>query len=151
MKAKFLSIAIALIALFSFQSAFAQHPNLKSPLTSSVTSTQQLKVDYDISGLGNVSTVKITVSFDLNVDTYCFNKGRRSTPVPGLTQHFENQSSTFDVPVRNGRASGSITTNETIKAGDCPAGMDRTETTVAYTNITLEVLGSEFPVGDAIQ
>ncbi|MFD3000956.1 hypothetical protein ACFS7Z_11325 [Pontibacter toksunensis] len=149
MKARFLSFAIALLVLFNFTDAFAQNPNLRSPLTSSVTNDQQLQVCYDISGLGNVESVLIIVNYDLTVNTFCYNRGQKSGPVPGLTQHYEDQSFTQAVPVRNGRARGCITTEENIQAGSCPPGMARSETSVSYSNITLSIYDETFAVPDA--
>jgi hypothetical protein len=151
MKARVSSLLIVLMALFAFNDAFAQSPKLRSPLTSSVDRNQQLVVCYDISGLGNVTEVDITITYDLEVTTYCYNRGQKSDPVPGLTQNYEDQSFTTTVPVRNGRAKGCITSNETIQAGECPPGMARSETFVCYTNVQLKIYDETFSAPDACQ
>jgi hypothetical protein len=147
MKVKFYSFLIALIALFAFNNAYAQNPNLRSPLTSSITQDNQLQVCYDISGLGNVSSVLIELTYDVEVQSECFNRGNREGSVPGQSQFFEDQITTRRVPVRNGRAIGCITTTNTYPAGTCPSGFRSSAvTSVSYSNITLEVLGETFEV-----
>jgi hypothetical protein len=146
MKAKILSFAIAFITLLSFDTAYAQHPNLRSPLTSSEQGLQ-LKVYYDISGLGNVSSVFIELKYDVEVTTECFNRGQQDKAVPGQSGFFSDTKSTFEVPVKNGRAKGFITTQNQYPTGSCPAGFRSSAVVDAtYSNITLKVLGSTFDV-----
>jgi hypothetical protein len=149
MKTKVFTFALALIALFSFGNAYAQNPNLKSPLTSSVNKDNQLVVCYDISGLGKVSSVLIELKYDVEVNSECFNRGQKEGSVPGQSQSLTEQITVKSVPVRNGRAAGCITTTNTYAAGSCPSGFRSSAvTSVSYSNITFSILGETFNVPD---
>src|SRR5215218_9277273 len=100
MKKSILSLAIALVALFSYTTASAQqtpkpgvHEN--SPTTfDKDPSDQSLRLCFDIAGLGSLTEVDATVSYDVTVDTYCLTKGKGhgAEPDPGSIPAFSETS-----------------------------------------------------------
>ena len=145
MKRTMLNCAIVLIALLTVNTAIAQSAKLKSPLTTT-DNVKTLTVCYDITGLGNVSQVTMTLRYNAVVASECFNPGNKQESVPGQNQTFSGVGDEFTVPVHNGRATGCFTTDEDeFQAGGCPSSSWRgSVTNVTFSNITLQVLGRTF-------
>lgn len=144
MKHTNLSSVIALIALFIVSTATAQNARLKSPL-SPTDNGQTLTICYDISGLGNVTEVQMSLNYDVTVFSECFNPGNREESVPAHNKVISDVGEDFTVPVHNGRAIGCFTTTDTFTPGSCPNGNWTSEVTdVAFFGITLSVLGKTF-------
>ncbi|MGI8638016.1 MAG: hypothetical protein ACR2KZ_21680, partial [Segetibacter sp.] len=82
MKKSILSLAIALVALVSFSTASAQqnpkpgvHENAQTTFYTD-PNDQSLVVCYNISGLGNISSVDVTITYDVTVTTFCTTRGK---------------------------------------------------------------------------
>jgi len=144
MKYIFSSTVIVLIALFSVSSAIAQKAH--GPITS-VDNGKTITVCYDISGLGNVSDVQITLSYSATVYGECFNPGNKDESVPAHNNVIPSSGETFTAPVRNGRAQGCFTSTTVFSAGSCPnPNWTSVVTDVSFRSITLTVLGKTFNV-----
>src|SRR5688500_17159489 len=113
MKHTNLSSIITFIALFIVSTATAQNPRLKSPLRPT-DNGQTLIICYDISGLGNVSQVTMTLTYDATVFGECFNPGNREESVPAHNRVVSDVGQDFAVPVHNGRAVGCFETTDTF-------------------------------------
>jgi hypothetical protein len=150
MKAKILSFAIAFITLLSSNNAIAQNVVVKMD-PYAVDLGKDLKLCIDFAGLGNISSVGITVSYTADVYTLCYNKGQDKKdggPVPGLTKNIGG-SETISFPVHNGRAKGCKPLGLTFTAGSCPSGNMRGEVSdVVFTNISITVNGKTFSLDD---
>lgn len=139
----YLRAVIALIALFSVSNVSAQ--KLHS-ISSSTNADNIMVVCYDISGLGNVSSVTLTLRYTVTVSGECFNPGKRTESVPAHDNVITEPGLSTDVPVKNGRATGCINSGP-ITAGSCPNPNWNAEVTDAsYTNVTLSVLKRNFNV-----
>jgi hypothetical protein len=140
-----LNCTIALIALLTVSSVMGQRAKLQSPLTTT-DNVKTLTVCYDITGLGNVTQVTMTLLYNAVVNSECFNPGNKEGSVPGQNQVFSGVGDEFTVPVHNGRATGCFTTNENeFPAGGCPSSSwTGVVTNVTFSNITLQVLGRTF-------
>jgi len=139
-----LNTVLALIALFSVSRAVAQKAH--GPITSQDLG-KNLRVCYDISGLGNISDVQITLSYSATVYGECFNPGNRDESVPAHNNVIPSSGETFSAPVRNGRAQGCFNSTTVFTAGSCPnSNWTSVVTDVSFSNITLTVLGKTFNV-----
>jgi len=144
MKRIYLNSIIALIALFSVNSAIAQKAH--GPITG-VDKGKFLTVCYDISGLGNVSDVNITVVYTATVFGECFNPGNKDESVPAHNNVVPSAGQTVNVPVTNGRAVGCFDTTTEFTAGSCPnPNWTSVVTDVSFSNVTLTVLKKTFNV-----
>ena len=158
MKKNILSVAVALVALFSYTTASAQkdskpgvHEN--SPTTfDKDASDQSLRLCFDIAGLGSIESVDATVSYDIKTDTYCLTKGKGhgAEPDPGAIPAFSEtatgQVTNIQLQVRNGRIVGcpyDLNNLITCAPGLCSSG---TITTcfATYTNVKITILGNTF-------
>jgi hypothetical protein len=142
---KIFSSVLTVIALLSITSAFAQSPKVHAPLTSTDNGTT-LTVCYDISGLGNITSVEITCAYSVSIASECNNPGSSTGPVPGQSKMASVPGETKTVPVQNGRATGCFTTETVFTAGKCPNNKwTGTVTDVTFSNISLSLLGKTFP------
>lgn len=144
MKRIFLNSILATIALFSVSSAIAQKAH--GPITG-VDQGLTIRVCYDISGLGNVSNVDLTLNYTATVSGECFNPGNKDESVPAHNNVIPSSGETVTVPVRNGRAVGCFNSTTVFTAGGCPnANWSSQVTGVAFSNVTLSVLKKTFNV-----
>lgn len=151
MKTRISAFVLLLIALLSYGTTSAQSVNVKS-LTATDLGTQ-LRVVFDVAGLGNVSSTPATVTFDAVLKTQCVNPSGKNSP-PGQDQELNNFSQTEDVMVRNGRARGTILVPKegfTVTAAEagCPNSMFTPIVTDAiFSNIVFTIGGESFTIGD---
>jgi len=144
MKRIYLNSLIALIALCSVNSAIAQKAH--GPITG-VDQGQTIRVCYDISGLGNVSNVDITLRYTATVFGECFNPGNKDESVPAHNNVVPSAGQTLNLPVTNGRAVGCFDSTTEFTAGSCPNTNWRSVVTdVSFSNVTLSVLKKTFNV-----
>jgi hypothetical protein len=151
MKPALSSFLLFLIALFSYGTASAQSVNVK---TISVTDIgTQLKVVFDVAGLGNVSSTPATVTFDATLKTECQTPSGKNSP-PGQDQTITGATQTEEIPVRNGRARATLFipkedfTVTNVDAG-CPNDKFTPVVTDAiFTNVVVTVAGEEIFNGD---
>src|ERR1051325_9943742 len=137
-----LNSVIALIALFSVNSAIAQKAH--GPITG-VDQGQTIRVCYDISGLGNVSDVDIRLAYTATVFGTCTNPG--GSVVEPHNTVIPSAGETFTVPVTNGRAVGCFNSTTVFTGGTCPnPNWTSAVTDVSFSNVTLTVLKKTFNV-----
>lgn len=145
MKSILLKSLIGFIALLNINSATAQNVVVKqNPYA--VDLGTDLRICIDFAGLGNISQIGIQVNYTAQVTSLCYNKGKDSGPVPGLTKTSSGSTQvTFDV--HNGRAQGCKSLGLSFTAGDCPSANMRGEVSdVSFSNVTLTVRGQTFNV-----
>jgi hypothetical protein len=144
MKHTILSSFIAFIALFIVSTASAQNPKSHGPVRAN-DKGQTLEVCFDISGLGNVTEVQMTLTYDATVYSECFNPGNRDESVPAHNKVVPGNSIPFTVPVRNGRATDCFTAEQTFTPGSCPnPNWTAVVTDVSFSNVKLTILGKTF-------
>lgn len=144
MKRFYLNTIIASIAVFSVNTALAQKAH--GPITG-VDQGTTIRVCYDISGLGNVSNVDITLAYTATVYGECFNPGNKDESVPAHNNVVPSSGETVNVPVTNGRAVGCFNSTTVFTAGSCPnTNWNSVVTDVSFSNVTLTVLKKTFNV-----
>jgi hypothetical protein len=148
MKRTILNSAIALIAILIAGTVSAQSPRLKKALT--VTDNGlTFTICYDISGLGNVTEVQMSLTYDATVFSECFNPGEGTGTgdgsVPGQNKVVPANEEEFAVPVHNGRAIGCYTTTKAFTPGKCPNNSwTGLVVDCTFSNISLTCLGRVF-------
>ena len=151
MKTRITSFAIALIALFSFGKAYAQHPhfNKQNPPTVSVdivcngekSSYYVISVSGTVYGLGGAEDQSAHVEYTYNANFNCYNRGKDSGPVPGQSGNVSGETDEQSLSVRNGQADFSATF--TI-AGTCKGNaLSSAVTALALTKLDLVVNGNQ--------
>ncbi|MER2998883.1 hypothetical protein [Pontibacter populi] len=151
MKARILSFAIALIALFSFEDVYAQHPhfNKQNPPSVSVeivcngekSSYYEITVSGTVYGLGAASGQSAHVEYTYNANFNCYNRGKDAGPVPGQSGNVSGETDEKPLDVRNGQAYFSATF--TI-AGTCKGNaLSSAVTALALTKLDLVVNGDQ--------
>ncbi|GAB3331957.1 hypothetical protein ACFQT0_04275 [Hymenobacter humi] len=145
MKTNISAFVFFLFALFSYGTASAQHPNVKSPVTVKDIGTQ-LEIKYDISGLGNIRSTQATLTYDIHVETQCRNHG--GNVAPGQSYDDDDHIDTFTIPVNNGRARGTYTTKAIVidqSKADCPNGGWTAELAdVTFSNVVFKIGGVQY-------
>ena len=132
MKTKITTLVIALFALFSFNSAFAQNAHLTDVLVDGLTATGK------VAGLGKFSgSVNVKYVSSVQVTKTCVtgenpgNGGGNVVPGQSGTKEIENLVTGL-VPGKNGNVNFSLTLNEKnieVKA-DCPGNLVLTESSI---------------------
>ena len=150
MKHTKLNSVIAFIALLITGSVAAQSPKQHTPLSATDNGTV-FTICYDISGLGNVTEVLMTLTYDATVYSECFcpgnGTGTGDGSVPGQNKVVPGNAEEFTVPVHNGRATGCYKTTKTFTPGKCPNdSWSGVVVDCSFTNIQLTVLGKTFTV-----
>jgi hypothetical protein len=151
MKARILSLAIALLTLLSFQDAFAQHPhfNKQNPPSVSVdivcsgekSSYYTITVSGTVYGLGDASGQTAHVEYTYNANFNCYNRGKDAGPVPGQSGNVSGETDEQPLSVRNGQARFSA--SFTI-AGSCKGNaLSSAVTALALTKLDLIVNGDQ--------
>ncbi len=114
MKARILSFALVLIALFSFESAFAQkaNPKISNPdkndvriSARSIDGGYRICIDYvRITGLGNASSVAASLTVAATADVTCLSPGQvgRDNPNPSPGQSIGATGDTEYLTASNG-------------------------------------------------
>jgi hypothetical protein len=139
------SSVIAILAFFSFNTASAQSVVVKQYPTATDLG-KDLQICIDFAGLGNISEIGIKVSYTAQVYTDCYNSGRDTGPVPGLSRTTSG-STTVTFPVHNGRASGCKSLGLSFSPGKCPSGnMTGVVSDVSFSNVSLKVYDKTFSV-----
>ncbi|GAB3235468.1 hypothetical protein GCM10027346_25230 [Hymenobacter seoulensis] len=142
MKTKFITLLILLLAIFNINTVQAQSIKEKEPLIA-YDLGKLVKVCYDVAGLGNLTSVDVTLTYDAYVYTQCTNPG--DNIAPGQSKSYPSNSETITVPVRNGRIHGCVTSTKVFPAGDCPnSKWTGSVSDVTFTNVKLTVLGKSF-------
>jgi hypothetical protein len=143
MRQRFLILTLALVGVLAFGAATATAAaNFKSS-SFSVNNQGQLVCSYDVSGLGNVSSTLGTCS-GTNAAVYqCINNGGKNPSAGNKTTRTGDVGTSEQVPVHNGRASGSLTVDPTDAGGfTCPSGQTLYLVSSCYTNVSMNIGGA---------
>ena len=114
-----LLVAMLAFGAFAATSALAASPHFVRTPTATV-SGNTLTVNFKAAGLGNDTTVPITLSGDVTVNSRCYTKSG-SKPQAANKQETIHVDQTRDFPVRNGQTTGSFTVTP-LSTLTCPGG-----------------------------
>jgi hypothetical protein len=134
---------LAVVGVLAFGAATASAAaNFKSS-SFSVNSQGQLVCSYDVSGLGNVSSTPGSCTGTNQAVYQCINNGGKN-PTAG-NKHTSNGDVTDSeqVPVHNGRASGSLTVDPVDAGGfTCPSGQTLYLVSSCYSGVSMNIGGA---------
>src|SRR6266480_7582006 len=120
---RFVILAIAVTGLLAFGATTASAAaNFKSS-SFSVNNQGQLVCSYDVSGLGNVSSTLGSCGGSNTALYQCINNGGKNPAAGNKSTSTGDVGTSQQVPVHNGRATGSLTINPVGPGGfNCPGG-----------------------------
>jgi hypothetical protein len=152
MKTRLISLAIALLALFSFGSAYAQNPHFlpNKPPTNTDAGTTFCSAG-ELAGLGNYAgrQVKIQLIATGTTLTECQNPGGNVAPGQNSSATYASPEILVDVS-KQGRASYNICTLEptvTTQSAGCPNDKwTGRATDVIFTSAYLLIDGKQIPL-----
>jgi hypothetical protein len=134
---------LVVVGVLAFGAATASAAaNFKSS-SFSVNSQGQLVCSYDVSGLGNVSSTTGSCTGTNQAVYQCINNGGKN-PTAG-NKHTSNGDVTDSeqVPVHNGRASGSLTVDPVDAGGfTCPSGQTLYLVSSCYSGVSMNIGGA---------
>ena len=141
-------MTFAVVGLLAFGAATASAAaNFKSS-SFSVNNQGQLVCSYDVSGLGNVSSALGTCGGSSTAVYQCINNGGKNPSAGNKSTSTGEEGTSQQVPVHNGRATGSLTVGP---AGPgtfgCPGGQTLYLVSSCFTNVSMNIGGAT--VGDA--
>ena len=140
---RLLMLTLIVTGVLAFGAATASAAaNFKSS-SFSVNNQGQLVCTYDVSGLGNVSSTLGTCSGTNQAVFQCINNGNKN-PSAG-NKHTSNGDvlDSEQVPVHNGRATGSLTVDPVDAGGfTCPSGQTLYLISSCYSNVSMNIGGA---------
>lgn len=117
--------------------------NFHGTPTFTVNNAGQLTCSGDVSGLGNVSSTTGSCTATSVADYQCINNGGKNPAAGNKRTNTGDVSGAGNFPVRNGRASGSVTLDPTGAGSfSCPGGQTLYLVSVCYNDITLTIGGA---------
>jgi hypothetical protein len=132
-----LMVVVAAAAATAFAAA-----NFKSS-SFSVNNAGQLVCSYDVSGLGNVSSTTGTCGGANTAVYQCINNGGKNPAAGNKTTTTGDVLTSQQVPVHNGRASGSLTVNPVGPGSfSCPSGQTLYLVSSCYSNVSMNIGGA---------
>ena len=136
-----LTVAVTGLLVLAAGTAWAA-ANFKSS-SFSVNNQGQLVCSYDVSGLGNVSSTNGTCRGTNTAVYQCINNGGKN-PSAGNKETVTGDTITSQqVPVHNGRATGSLTVNPADPgAFGCPGGQTLYLVSSCYSNVSMDIGGA---------
>jgi hypothetical protein len=140
---RFLIMALVLVGILAFGAATATAAaNFKSS-SFSVNSLGQLVCSYDVSGLGNVSSTLGTCGGNNTAVYQCINNGGKNPAAGNKSTSTGEVNTSQQVPVHNGRASGSLTVDPAGPGGfSCPNGQTLYLVSSCYTDVSMDIGGA---------
>jgi hypothetical protein len=142
-KQRFLILTLVLAGVLVFGAATATAAANFKTSSFSVNNQGQLVCSYDVSGLGNVSSTLGTCSGTNEAVYQCINNGGKN-PTAG-NKHTSNGdvSDSEQVPVHNGRASGSLLVNPVDAGGfTCPSGQTLYLVSSCFSDVSMNIGGA---------
>jgi hypothetical protein len=136
MKNKVLSFAIALIALFAFNTAQAQNAHF----TDVMVSEDGLTVTGKIAGLGNKytgQTIMISYGAEVSVTKVCYTRGN-GNEVPGQSKSTKEVTTekSIEVKAKNGNVTFTLVLDAAeVPSAECPNGLVQGESNVVETGV----------------
>jgi hypothetical protein len=128
-----LLVAMLAFGAFAATSALAASPHFVGTPTATV-SGNTLTVNFKAAGLGNDTTVPITLSGDVTVNSRCYTKSGNK-PQAANKQETIHVDQTRD-PVRNGQTTGSFTVTP-LSTLTCPGGQRVVIESVDFSGLAL--------------
>jgi hypothetical protein len=117
--------------------------NFHGTPTFTINNAGQLTCSGDVSGLGNVSSTTGSCTATSVADYQCINNGGKNPAAGNKRTNTGDVAGAGNFPVRNGRASGTITLDPTGAGSfSCPGGQTLYLTGVCYNDITLTIGGA---------
>lgn len=114
----------------------------------SVNNQGQLVCSYDVSGLGNVSSTLGSCSGTNTAVYQCINNSGKNPAAGNKSTRTGDVGTSQQVPVHNGRASGSLTINPVGAGGfSCPGGQTLYLVGSCYSDLSMNIGGAT--TGDA--
>jgi hypothetical protein len=140
---RFLILTLVVAGVLAFGAAAASAAaNFKSS-SFSVNNQGQLVCSYDVSGLGNVSSTLGTCSGTNTAVYQCINNGGKNPSAGNKTTTTGDVLTSQQVPVHNGRATGSLTVNPVGPGGfTCPSGQTLYLVSSCYTGVSENIGGA---------
>ena len=137
---RFLILTLVVSGVLAFSAATASAAANFKTSSFTVNNQGQLVCSYDVSGLGNVSSTLGTCSGTNTAVYQCINNGGKNPSAGNKSTSTGDVGTSQQVPVHNGRASGSLNVNPAGPGGfTCPPGQTLFLVSACYTNITLTV------------
>ncbi len=138
MAALMLMVSVSALAAVNFKST-----------SRSINNDGALVVSFDASGLGNVSETDASVSANYTAQFGCYNRGGNHPQAANKETVTGEVSAAETVPVHNGRARGTLTTDTPDAGGfSCPGNQVLNLMDVTYTDIVLTVGGESIQLDD---
>ena len=138
-------LALVITGALAFGAATASAAaNFKSS-SFSVNSAGQLVCSYDVSGLGNVSSTNGTCDSGQNTAVYqCINNGGKNPSAGNKSTSSGGVGTSQQVPVHNGRATGSLTVSPVGPPENfsCPGGQTLYLVSSCYTGNSMNIGGA---------
>lgn len=140
---RFLISALVAVGALVFGVATATAAaNFKSS-SFSVNSLGQLVCSYDVSGLGNVSSTNGTCGGQNTAVYQCINNGGKNPAAGNKSTSTGAAGTSQEVPVHNGRATGSLPVDPTGPGGfSCPGGQTLYLVGSCYTDVSMNIGGA---------
>ena len=136
-----LALASSVLA-FAASSASAA-VNFHGTPTFTINNAGQLTCSGDVSGLGNVSSTTGSCTATSVADYQCINNGGKNPAAGNKRTNTGDVAGAGNFPVRNGRASGTVTLDPTGAGSfSCPGGQTLYLVGVCYNDITLTIGGA---------
>ena len=126
--------AVLAFAAVAATPALAASPHFVGTPTATV-SGNTLTVNFKAAGLGNDTTVPITLSGDVTVNSRCYTKSGNK-PQAANKQETIHVDQTRDFPVRNGQTTGSFTVTP-LSTLTCPGGQRVVIESVDFSGLAL--------------
>ena len=140
---RYVALTIALSGLLVFAAGtVSAAANFKSS-SFSVNDQGQLACSFDVSGLGNVSSTPGSCTATSTADYQCINNGGKNPAAGNKSTSTGAVGTSQQVPVHNGRATGSLTINPVGPGGfTCPGGQTLYLVSSCYTNVSMNIGGA---------
>ena len=129
-----LIVSMLVFGAFAASSAVAASPHFVGTPTATV-SGNSLTVSFKAAGLGNETSVPITLSGNVVVSSRCYTKSGNK-PQAANKQETIHVNQTQDFPVRNGQTTGSFTVTP-LSTLTCPGGQHVVIESVDFSDLVL--------------
>jgi hypothetical protein len=129
-----LIVSMLVFGAFAASSAVAASPHFVGTPTATV-SGNSLTVSFKAAGLGNETSVPITLSGNVVVSSRCYTKSGNK-PQAANKQETIAVNQTDDFPVRNGQTTGSFTVTP-LSTLTCPGGQHVVIESVDFSDLVL--------------
>jgi hypothetical protein len=138
------AVAVMMLSAVSAFAAVTFHSTSRT-----INNNGSLSVSFDASGLGTIESASATLTADVTFTIGCFNRGGNHPQAANKEAFSTSVGDDQQVPVHNGRAQGTLTTDAPdLTLLNCPGGQVDRLMNVSYTNILLSVEGTTIALAD---